>query len=305
MDELALRHVLTEGERAAFERDGYLVVPEALGSEQLERLLAAADAVRLDLQREHAVDARDRTLLLDFIGLHDEFLELIDWLRVFPKVWGILGWNVQLYHSHLCTAPPMPDDGRPSRQHYLHRHNPALNTSHELRSPKDVWGWHRDGGRLNFELGPPPHPRISLKVAYFLTDTTNPAAGSMHVVPASHRDPYLEVRNVGEQPYGATPVCVRAGTAVIFDRRIWHSAAPNTAAHTRKVLFYGYSYRWLRPRDDMTVEHYLADADPVRRQLLNYAKGAYGYSSPDDDEVPLKCWLAQHGLAETGSGIPW
>ena len=30
----------------------------------------------------------------------------------------------------------------------------------------------------------------------------------------------------------------------------------------------GYSYRWLRPRDDMTVAHYLDDADPIRRQLL-------------------------------------
>ena len=30
----------------------------------------------------------------------------------------------------------------------------------------------------------------------------------------------------------------------------------NTSDVIRKVLFYGYSYRWLQPRDDMTVEHW-------------------------------------------------
>jgi hypothetical protein len=67
-------------------------------------------------------------------------------------------------------------------------------------------------------------------------------------------------------------------------------------------MFMGYSYRWLRPRDDMTVEHYLRRADPIRRQLLGAsANGGLGFTSPQEEDVPLKLWWAQH--AETGQAV--
>ena len=51
---------------------------------------------------------------------------------------------------------------------------------------------------------------------------------------------------------------------------------------TRKVMFYGYSYRWLQPRDDMTVEHLMDRSDPIRRQLLGASpSGGFGYASPE------------------------
>jgi len=36
----------------------------------------------------------------------------------------------------------------------------------------------------------------------------------------------------------------------------------------RKALFYGYSYRWLRPRDNMTGNHLLDRCTPIQQQLL-------------------------------------
>jgi ectoine hydroxylase-related dioxygenase (phytanoyl-CoA dioxygenase family) len=90
-------------------------------------------------------------------------------------------------------------------------------------------------------------------------------------------------------------VLAKPGTAVFFDRRIWHASSPNTSTMPRKVLFYGYSYRWLRPRDDMTVGHYLDRCGPIRRQLLGAsASGGHGYSSPQADDVPLRVWLEEH-----------
>ena len=64
---------------------------------------------------------------------------------------------------------------------------------------------------------------------------------------------------------------LKPGTAVLFDRRLWHSASPNWSDVTRKVLFYGYGYRWARVKDDMTVEDLWPKSDPIRRQLLGYA----------------------------------
>ena len=41
------------------------------------------------------------------------------------------------------------------------------------------------------------------------------------------------------------------GDAVFFDRRIWHTRSRNYSRHTRKVVFFGYTYRWTAIRDDI------------------------------------------------------
>jgi ectoine hydroxylase-related dioxygenase (phytanoyl-CoA dioxygenase family) len=96
------------------------------------------------------------------------------------------------------------------------------------------------------------------------------------------------------QPEGAVPVRAKPGTAVFFDRRLWHAASPNWSDVTRKVLFYGYGYRWIRSKDDMTVEDLWPSSDPIRKQLLGYALNANGRYSPTDEDVPLRGWLQEH-----------
>jgi ectoine hydroxylase-related dioxygenase (phytanoyl-CoA dioxygenase family) len=189
-------------------------------------------------------------------------------------VWGILGWNIQLYHSHLAITPPGPPD--------------------EAQVNKRL-GWHQDSGRLNIEMETTPRPRISLKVAFFLTDTTELGRANFYVAPGSHLQNQLTFPADGvSDPEGATPVQVPPGTAVFFDRRLWHAASPNFSKVSRKVLFYGYSYRWLRPRDNMTVSHFMDRCDPIRRQLLGAGTGGFGYTSPSDADVPLKTWIREH-----------
>ena len=96
-------------------------------------------------------------------------------------------------------------------------------------------------------------------------------------------------------PPGATVVLVPRGGMVLFDRRIWHTGTENYADFPRKALFYGYSYRWLRPRDDMQVAHYLERCDPIRRQLLGTSpSGGRGHTSPQPGDVPLRAWLEQN-----------
>ena len=53
-------------------------------------------------------------------------------------------------------------------------------------------------------------------------------------------------------PPGAVSLPLNAGDAVIFDRRVVHSQPHNplVGEGLRKALFFGYSYRWLRPRDE-------------------------------------------------------
>ena len=41
---------------------------------------------------------------------------------------------------------------------------------------------------------------------------------------------------MGEQPDGAVEVTARAGDALLFDRRLWHSASTNHSTSTRVFL---------------------------------------------------------------------
>lgn len=275
MDSSCLEYCLTDSERQAFDRDGYLIIRDALPKDLVLELEQALDRVEAKYRPIYGLKPHQRFNHLDAIGEEDIFLELIDWPKTLPKVWGILGWHIQLYHSHYIVSPPLPEG-------YV-RKEPRL-------------GWHQDSGRLNLDIESDPRPRISLKVGFFLTDTLTPDRGNFFVVPGSHLRNSLDLPDdeTEEHPL-ATPLLAAAGDAVLFDRRIWHAGGYNFSKVTRKVLFYGYSYRWLKPRDNMTVAHYMERSDPVRRQLLGASpNGGFGFTSPTDEDVPLKQWLAEH-----------
>ena len=274
MDSTCLQHTLTEEERRRFAEDGFFVVRDVLPLDLVDKLIPVVDRLDAEYRLQKGLEKHQMHNLFDFIGKDELFLELLDWPKTFAKVFGILGWHIQLYHSHLIVTPPL-DGVAPKRQRL---------------------GWHQDSGRLNIDLETQPRPRVSLKVAYFLTDCTQTNRGNFHAVPGSHLKNELEMpADEDLDPAGAVPIRVAAGDAVFFDRRIWHAAGHNFSPDARKALFYGYSYRWLRPRDDMTVEHLMDRCDPIRRQLLGAGpSGGHGYTSPKEEDVPLRAWLREH-----------
>ena len=274
MDPTCQDHRLTDQERIRFEEDGFLVIEDALSPEQARDLYAASGQIVADYRRAQGLADDVKANPFDFIGRGDLFLDLLDWHRTFPKVWDILGWHIQLYHTHMMTVPPQP----------------------RLEEGGQRLGWHQDSGRLNQDFETDPRPRVSVKIGYFLTDTTGLDSGSVHVVPGSHLRNELQFPEGDEsEPVDAVALGVPAGGAIIFDRRLWHASGRNHSAQTRITLYYGYSYRWLKPRDDMTVDHLLERCDPVRRQLLgDSVTGNHSFTSPKDEDVPLRSWIRDH-----------
>ena len=270
MDPSCLQYRLTDTERQTFDETGLLMIEDALSPEQVAELTAVTDRI-FEARVAAGHDARTALFFPNFIPESPHFANLVDYEKILPKVWGILGWNIYLYHAHLIVTPP---SGKPK--------NDA------------TFGWHQDSGRVNLEMESHPRPRLSLKVAYFLSDVSEPGRGNFWVIPTSHRNDTLErpADGIG-QPDGAMPVLARPGTAVFFDRRLWHAASPNWSDVTRKVLFYGYGYRWIRTKDDMTVQTLWEQSDPVRRQLLGWGVNANGFYSPTDADVPLRGWLRE------------
>jgi ectoine hydroxylase-related dioxygenase (phytanoyl-CoA dioxygenase family) len=107
-----------------------------------------------------------------------------------------------------------------------------------------------------------------------------------HLLPVSERDPDDPGHEIE-----AVEVVAEAGDAVVFDRRLWHSASTNSSSTTRIFVAFGYSYRWLRPKSKMLPDHVVRDLEPVRRQLLGWATSANGYFDPLPDDVPLRQWM--------------
>ena len=264
-----LKHRLTTDEAEFFNTHGYLVVNDALDALTTDRLLAAVD--RIDA-RERTAENRGKLMSVTNVVHEDPALvDLIDCPAVFPKVWGILGWNIYLYHSHVDVTPPADAQALTWRV-----------------------AWHQDSMRVNDEIESHPRPRLSLKIGYYLTDASQPDRGNTLVLPGSHMQDEIDCPADGvSNPDGAEPLCIKPGTAVLIDRRIWHSRSPNLWDQTRKVVWYGYSYRWLRPKDAMTVAHLYPKLDPIRRQILGDGLSANGVYDPVDGDVPLRTWLRE------------
>ncbi len=282
LSELHTGHLISDAQRREFETQGFLKVDNALPEELVSELAGLVDETYahhaksgFDPYTGRAFNAHRPFFYPNFFKDDQRFVNLLDWHKTFPLVWGILGWNIYSYHSHFIVTPPrLADDERTSG-----------------------FGFHRDSGRVNVEMESSPMPRLSLKVSYWLSDCSKPDRGNMFVVPGSHLCNHLDLPEDRSAPPGAVAICCQPGDAVLFDRRLWHSASPNNSDVTRKAIFIGYGYRWLRPKDDMTIpEAVLRRNDPIRRQLLGDDTNANGKFSPREDAVPLRNWLTQQQL---------
>jgi ectoine hydroxylase len=265
---VAQRAGLTDVQRQRFERDGYLVVDNALDAQHVSRLIDAVDRVWAAHRDAPPIAGADPLHLLAFVGRDPLFLELLDHEPILRLVVDLLGWNVFMHHCHLDVHPPMRGPSPPK------------------------WMWHQDGGVQNRDLEAHPRPRMSVKVAYFLSDVAEPGRGNFSVLPGSHlRDTLERPPDDDNDLAGAVPVLARPGTAVVFDRRLWHMRGENRSSLTRKALFYAYTYRWVRARDDIRLPPELnGSITPVRAQLLGAGSSAIGHWMPSDDDAPLRSW---------------
>ncbi len=270
MDEAVLHHLLNDDEHAAIERDGFLMVRGALDPTRVERLLAIAAREDSRYRQQAGVGLHHVLNLHDLVGRDALWLELVDLPTTFAKVWGVLGWHIQLFHTQLIVTPPAPPG-----------------------AARGAYGWHQDNNRMNLDIETTPQPRMSLKVGYFLTDLTQAGMGNLCVVPGSHRYGRPDPSRV-EAYEAAIDIIADAGDAVVFDRRLWHAASTNTSDRARAFVTYGYSYRWLRTKSAMQHSDILEMVDPVRRQLLGASTSANAYFDPTDGDVPLRAWIREH-----------
>jgi ectoine hydroxylase len=271
--------------REQFERDGYLVIRGALGPDEVAFYTDALDRVYASQVASGKVALGTAMHQINAIANCPEAIGLINHPRTFPLVWSVLGWNVHVYHSHLDVHP-------------------------QIKVPKPFsFDWHQDGGRQNREIETNPRPRLSVKLAYWLSDVSKSGRGNFTVVPGSHLTNRIDGpprRDVlWPDPPGATAICAAPGDVVFFDRRLWHTRTSNYSEITRKGMFFAYSHRWGHSRDDNTALFMSSAYDtftPIQRQLLGAPLAAPGQIAGDHQwghypqTTPLYCYLEEHGL---------
>jgi ectoine hydroxylase len=273
---------ITNEQRAGFDRDGYLIIRDAIPPELLGLLIEAQDRVYAQQKAEGLLSPKDQSMhLMGFLHRDKVFLELLELPTVFPLVWGILGWNIHAYHHHIDVHPGI------------------------LREVRKVWRWHQDGGRQNLEIETEPvRPMLSIRTAYYLSDQSEPGRGNFLCIPGSHRTTRLQrpedLAKGFEQPQGAIEVCVNKGDVVVFDRRLYHGRSDNYCNIIRRCLFIGWTYRWIAPHEDriITQQHpWWNEMTPIQQQLLGAGKDSLSYWGLGDT-YPLREYLRERGLLD-------
>jgi len=279
----ALPVPMTAGQRAAFERDGYLIIHGALSPDEVAGARDAVDHAYAARAKAGSLGPDGSMHLLGAVANCPALAFLTDHPATFGYVWSTLGWNIHVYHSHLDVHPP-------------------------IRVPVPFrFEWHQDGGRQNRELETTPRPRLSVKLAYWMSDVSEPGRGNLKVVPGSHVVNWIDGPPRRDVPWpdpdGAVELTAEPGDAVLFDRRIWHTRSRNHSRHTRKAVFFGYTYRWTAIRDELApirAGDWLGRLTPVQQQLLGGTEDlggdhAWGH---DPATTPLYGWLKERGLLD-------
>ena len=268
-------------QREAFDRDGFLVVRNALDSKAVERLTAAGDLrAKAFLEKPQIRDKAEYNHLDLRPGLIQDpaFFALVSHPATVSLVVQLLSPNIHLHSTALIYKRPEDPDAPTFRR-----------------------GWHRDI-RIPRDLGHESLPLVGIKICYCLTDFHEPNSGMTLMARGSHKrnDPLALPK--GKVDPADAEVCdlrMNAGDALLFENRIFHTATPNRSNRTSKVLMYGYAYRWMKTEVYLEIpdKGHLAKADPVARQLLGE------YRDVDTQPWALQRWAKRHGvLRET---VPW
>ena len=271
---------LTAEQRQSFENDGFLVVPGALQPEALSRLVEAGDRLARSFLDKPELLGRPEYNHIDLrpgILREEALFDLVDHPTV-SLIVQLLSPNIHLHSTTLIYKRPEASNAEAFRR-----------------------GWHRDI-RIPRDLGHRGLPLVGIKICYCLTDFQQPDSGMTLFARGTHRRTEPLAIPKGQVDPDGVELCdlkLRAGDALLFENRIFHTAAPNRSNRVSKVLMYGYSYRWMKPEVylDVPDQRYLDKAGPIVHQLMG------GYRDVDTPPWALQRWARQHSACpET---VPW
>jgi ectoine hydroxylase len=232
---------LTPTQRAAYEEDGFVILPELFAAAEVERLHGEMQAMR----EEYANKGRDEVVTEPGSGdvrsvfnvhrLNELFATLVRDPRVLNVAREVLGGDVYIHQSRINYKP-----GFKGKEFYWH-------------SDFETWHW---------EDGMPAMRALSCSILLTDNDEFN---GPLMLIPGSHRhfiscvgetpDDHYK-KSLKKQDYGVPDQFLlhylcdlrgiasckgRAGSAVFFDCNTMHGSNSNITPYPRSNVFFVYN----------------------------------------------------------------
>jgi hypothetical protein len=242
----------------AFERDGYLMIENALTPDEVREYVE----VIYEVAATHFHWEPSKTLApwSGVAHLHPKLAELIDHPRHVGYAYDLYGELLKLHNSQFFLRPP----------------------------GKSGTKWHNDGARaVPYGVYAPFLP-LQLKIAYWLTDLPRPNMGNMRVAPGSHRSQQFAAYTKPVDVEGQVSVCAPAGTMMLMNGNLFHTVEDNDSDVTRCNLFYTYCPSWVCEADRYTCdEAWLKSLPRERRILMRSYTDPYARTKPPAEDFPL------------------
>jgi len=228
---------------ATYREQGFLIVPDALDSVQLDAVRAEATAIcRGERGIVRGAEATDGDVLRRYLCIHFPhkisalFRDIARTPSVVDTLTDIIGPNIKMMQSMLFIKA----EGKPGQ------------------------AWHQDEAHI-------PTRDRSLAAAWIALDDATVENGCLWVIPGSHRrgviypvrdqqdrrfDCTQEAYQFGYREEDAIPVEIPAGAALIFNGYLLHRSLPNNGSRgLRRALVHHYMSAesllpWLRPAAD-------------------------------------------------------
>jgi hypothetical protein len=208
---------VNELERYLFDLQGFIVIENALTTEQIKALNKLLDQQITKVDEPGKLNFRFDGLL----PIGDTFRTLIDNSRITPYLIALLGSEFRLDHDYV----------------------------HIIRQGKGPIGTHLHGGATPYD----PCQYYTYRngrmynglcaVAYNLTDV-NLGEGGFGCIPGSHKSnlPFPDQWRDLEHPHTCVQTLTgKAGTAILFTEALTHGTLPWKGQQERRTLFYKYS----------------------------------------------------------------
>ncbi|MCY4142372.1 MAG: phytanoyl-CoA dioxygenase family protein [Gammaproteobacteria bacterium] len=275
---------LTSEQRDHWEKNGYLVIRNALSPNEVALFNSEIDRLRrvpgFEPVREqnlpighygwlpHAdamnIDGwMDRRDLLPY-GKH--FVDLMDRPNIFDLIVDIMGPYICLSMTQAIVRPS--SDSFPGYTH-------------------------TDGGEALRLIRPSESsPPLAMKAMYLLTDTTERDSGNLTLFPGCHRKqiPFETDTPITPDSPGSLQILGEAGDCILFPHSMWHGPCKNRSGRARKTILYNYCQMFMRQYDFEFTPALAEWCSPRQRRLLGdlgyeFRPGSYFYGPRDQVEV--------------------
>ena len=274
--------------------DGYLLVEDVLIGDDLARVQETFCRVEQETQAEWSQSlsgdlgfkpyglGQDAHVVFPIINHDDLFVDLLEHPLTTGITQRIQGPDIMMVDNALHVKPA----GTPSHTR-----------------------WHRDTGEWKYdntgwddttlscweEIRACDAPHFKIKI-FFIVDDIRQETAPFSVVPGSHRWP--EAPEKRDEPLDAMPDHVRitgpAGSAIIWNGCIWHTAMDNTDTRARRMLLYNYTHFGSGQREQYILhgefrERMRRERSQFCRQLLGIEPASRGRIQLNEESL----WLGR------------